>query len=155
MFRVKLIVIALAAVALAGCGAVRQGVMPGQGAGENEPGAASLLAADRAFAAMAQSEGHDAAWRAYMAPEAKLLSSDEPPVEGAAAIAEVMAALPEGAALNWSPQEAVVAHSGELGVTWGEYRLTIPDAEPQTGRYMTVWRKDVRNEWRVILDFGA
>jgi ketosteroid isomerase-like protein len=120
---------------------------------------ASLLEADRAFSARAREVGAAAAFSEFMAEDGKLLGAGEDPVVGTEAIYSVMAALPAEAELSWEPIEGVVADSGELGVTWGEYRLTVPGdggaAIEETGRYVTVWRKDEMGRWRGLLDIGT
>jgi ketosteroid isomerase-like protein len=121
--------------------------------------AESLLAADRAFAARAREVGAAEAFIDFMDADGKLLGAAEDPVVGSEAIFSVMAALPDEADISWSPVEAFVADSGELGVTWGTYRLFIPgpagEAVEETGRYLTVWRKDENGRWRGILDIGT
>lgn len=119
----------------------------------------SLLDADRAFAARAQTAGAAAAFADFMAEDGKLLGAAAEPVIGTAAIFEVMVALPENAEISWAPVEAVVAESGELGFTWGDYRLSAPGADGstvvETGRYLTVWRKDAQGRWRGVIDIGT
>ncbi len=40
--------------------------------------------------------------------------------------------------------------SGELGYTWGSYER-IGDA-PEAGYFARVWKKDERDEWRIVMD---
>jgi ketosteroid isomerase-like protein len=119
----------------------------------------SLMEADRAFAARAAEVGASAAFSDFMAVDGKLLGAAEEPVVGTAAIAALMASLPENAEISWTPLEAMVSDSGEFGVTWGEYRLAAPGADgavvEETGRYLTVWRKDEQGRWRGVLDIGT
>jgi ketosteroid isomerase-like protein len=103
--------------------------------------------------------GAAAAFSDFMAEDGKLLGAGEDPVVGTEAIVAVMSELPEGADINWTPVEALVSDSGELGITWGEYRLSVPGedgaAVEETGRYLTVWRKDDQGRWRGVLDIGT
>jgi ketosteroid isomerase-like protein len=121
--------------------------------------AQSLLEADRAFAAKARTDGAAAAFADFMAEDGKLLGAADEPVEGTQAIYDVMALLPDNAEIAWTPVEAVVADSGELGFTWGSYRLIAPGADGEmvveTGRYLTVWRRDAQGRWRGVLDIGT
>jgi ketosteroid isomerase-like protein len=79
------------------------------------------------------------------------------PVVGREVIARHLATR-GGFALDWEPREAVVAHSGDLGYTWGTYEthLTVPVGPPQIsrGKYANVWRKAADGHWRVALDIG-
>jgi ketosteroid isomerase-like protein len=43
-----------------------------------------------------------------------------------------------------------------MGFTWGHYESNSKDAEgkpvKETGRYMTVWKKQSDGSWKVVLD---
>lgn len=121
--------------------------------------AEEVMAADRAFAEMARTVGVAEAFTTYMAADGKLLGAGPDPVVGTEAIFAVFAAFPEEADFTWSPVEAVVSADGDLAVTWGTYSVSFPgtdgEAEPETGRYMTVWRKDAEGRWRGVLDIGT
>lgn len=121
--------------------------------------AESLMEADRAFAARARDIGIAEAFVEFMDEDAKLLGAADEPVVGSEAIFAVMATLPDEADFEWSPTEAVVSDSGEMGVTWGVYRLAFPgeagETIESTGRYLTVWRKDGDGRWRGVLDIGT
>jgi ketosteroid isomerase-like protein len=49
-----------------------------------------------------------------------------------------------------------VAKSGELGYTSGTYQMTFndPSGKPisDTGKYVTVWKKQSDGGWKVLLD---
>ena len=57
--------------------------------------------------------------------------------------------------LTWEPLEALVAASGELGVTWGIYYFNALDelGAPYVaeGKYVYVWRNN-NGRWELILD---
>lgn len=61
-----------------------------------------------------------------------------------------------GLELVWGPDGAVVAKSGDLGYTYGRYRLTTKskDGSPTVakGKYVTVLRKQESGEWRPLVD---
>jgi ketosteroid isomerase-like protein len=58
--------------------------------------------------------------------------------------------------LNWAPEFADIASSGDLGYTTGpwEVRRTAQDPAVAFGHYVTLWRKQDHGEWKVILDDG-
>jgi len=126
-----------------------------------EPGAAAtaaaVRAADIAFEARAQALGPAEAFRETMDPQDGLQFGASPPTRGAEAIFKVMggAAAPTSR-LEWTPLEAWGARSGDLGVTTGTWKFTPQDsAHPAvTGRYVTVWRKDARGQWKGLIDIG-
>jgi ketosteroid isomerase-like protein len=59
----------------------------------------------------------------------------------------------EGPRLTWEPREVVVAESGELAYSSGEWH-SVPagGGEAATGRYLTLWRRHPRHGWLVVVD---
>lgn len=55
--------------------------------------------------------------------------------------------------LTWNPVFSEVAESGELGYTWGNWRLPDKDTV-YFGNYFTVWKKQKDGSWKVKLDGG-
>lgn len=118
---------------------------------------AELMEVDRAFNTAAQADGAPAAFIAHMDPEHGMLVRPEGNVIGLEAIGKAYESWPEGARLEWEPLEASAAASGDLGYTWGEWAFYPPDAvEPlQTGRYVTIWRRDDAGRWKGVVDLGV
>jgi ketosteroid isomerase-like protein len=60
--------------------------------------------------------------------------------------------------LTWSPVEADMAASGDLGYTFGNYVLKAKDKDGkpvvQYGKYATVWKKQKDGTWKVVMDMG-
>jgi ketosteroid isomerase-like protein len=59
--------------------------------------------------------------------------------------------------LEWTPEVAEIASSGELGYTSGPWRFTAEgDDKPSAfGHFFTVWRKDEDGKWKVLVDHGV
>jgi ketosteroid isomerase-like protein len=59
--------------------------------------------------------------------------------------------------LEWAPEVAEIASSGDLGYTSGPWRLTPEDAEAPTvfGHFFTIWRKNADGKWKVLVDTGV
>src|ERR1039457_1030910 len=61
--------------------------------------------------------------------------------------------------LVWTPTDAAMGPSGDMGYTWGHFEGRSKDANGNpvvtTGRYMTIWRKQPDGNWKVVLDAGA
>ena len=116
----------------------------------------SLLEADRAFSRMSEEQGAHAAFVHFAHPEVVLLPARGEPVRG---IASVDASFEDFTGiLTWEPQDAHAAASGDLGATWGFYRL-VSTSEDGTGsisrgKYVSVWRRDQGGDWRYVLDIG-
>jgi ketosteroid isomerase-like protein len=118
--------------------------------------AAPIMAADRAFAAMAKAKGTAAAFEAYAADGAVSFGSAFEPTIGPAAIAASVGNGP----LEWSPVDAHIAASGDLGYSWGRFKATQPGKDgaaptPLYGKYVTIWRKQANGAWKFVLDTGA
>jgi ketosteroid isomerase-like protein len=112
---------------------------------------AELLEVDRAFAAKASADGVPAAFAAYAAENAIVLSADTIST-GRAGIAQRYQNWPEGARLEWAPETARVAARGDMGWTWGNSLYTAPDGTRTAGRYISVWTRDVEGNWRFAFD---
>ena len=62
-----------------------------------------------------------------------------------------------GYSLEWTPLKAVLARGGDLGYTYGTYvRKFQRDGQTQTetGKYVTIWKKQRDGKWKVVLDMG-
>jgi ketosteroid isomerase-like protein len=126
-----------------------------------EPGAAAtaaaVRAADLAFEKRAQAVGAAQAFREPMDATDGLQFGASPPTRGAEAIFAVMGgAAPATSRLEWTPLDAWGAKSGDLGVTTGTWKFTaLAGGRPAvTGRYVTVWRKNAKGEWKGLIDIG-
>jgi ketosteroid isomerase-like protein len=93
-----------------------------------------------------------------MGANARKLDGGRPAAIGQQAILALMATYPPDFAVDWTPQEAVIAKSGELGFTWGNYRVTFHDKAgklvTEYGKYLDVWRRQNDGTWRWIADAG-
>ena len=112
----------------------------------------SLVAAERAFAALSKENGMKEAFLTYLADDAVLFRPG--PVDGK----QVWRARPHtGATLAWAPDYAEIAGNADLGVTSGpwEYRPEPGrDLPPGHGHFISVWKKQKDGTWRVAADIG-
>lgn len=62
-----------------------------------------------------------------------------------------------GGMLNWHPQFAEIATSGNLGYTTGPWTFqpTLSDSVVARGQYSTVWHVDKNGEWKFLVDLGV
>ena len=121
-----------------------------------EPAVASLVAAERAFAAMAVERGIRASFLAQFAADG-LVFEPAPVRVHEAWTTRPAAADPLALKLEWAPAAAGVAASGEIGFTTGPFTLTDRTGArpPQHGIYTSVWRKNALGVWQVVLDAGV
>ena len=117
-----------------------------------------LLQADKDFAKAAAARGADG-FLSYFAEDATILPKGGAPLTGRAKLGEAFRetwAQPSYS-LAWTPLKAELAKSGELGYTYGTYeRKRIVDGKPvtETGKYVTIWRRQKDGSWKVIVDMG-
>ncbi len=100
-----------------------------------------------------------AAFADWFAEDGVALSNGQAPAVGRTAIAKSAHWLPGAYQLTWTPTDAKMGPSGDMGYTWGHFEGHSKDAngKPVTtsGRYITIWRKQPDGSWKVVLDAGA
>ena len=117
-----------------------------------------LLERDRDWSAVA-SEGKDVERiLSFWTNDAKVFPPGAPVVVGKQAIREFVTgslSIP-GFRISWEPEEAFVAPSGDMGYTIGRNHLTMPDSagnlHTESGRGVTVWRREPDGAWRCVID---
>jgi len=117
----------------------------------------TLANADRYYSSLSIKEGRNAAFLAMFDSAGVMLGSNRPPVEGYKAISKLLMSHSDSTyTLTWEPMFAKVSKSGELGYTYGTYKLTDRASGKQTGdgTYTTVWHKNANGEWKAMLDTG-
>jgi ketosteroid isomerase-like protein len=135
----------LAFVLIAGCARITP-------LADEDADAASLAAAETAFAAHSVREDMRAAFLAAFADDglfvghgwsnsnAYLAGQPAPPI-----------------VLDWRPVYVEVAASGDLGLSTGPWRLTSresPAGAPTFGQFTSVWRREARGPWKVAADIA-
>lgn len=95
----------------------------------------------------------------WFASDGVALGNGAAPLIGKVAIAKSATWSPQAYQLTWTPTDALMGPSGDMGYTWGHYEGHSKDANgnPVTtsGRYMTIWRKEADGTWKVVLDAGS
>jgi hypothetical protein len=115
----------------------------------------SLAAAEAAFSARAQQVGLRAAFREHGRPDAMNMGGLGPIAIGLDALT---AGFPEGetaSPLHWRTDRALVASSGDLGVSIGTIYPNgpVPEGQPASTPFFTVWRRDGPDQpWRYIAE---
>jgi ketosteroid isomerase-like protein len=119
-----------------------------------------VLAADRAFAALAKEKGPRTAFTEFADPQAIMFRAGVGPVKGIDAIGRVFED-PPAATPVWEPENAEVAASGDLAYSWGPFTWTpVPDGPlagkpPLTGYYVSIWKKQPDGRWKWVVDLGV
>ena len=119
----------------------------------------AVLQADIDFAQATAERGVEA-WVSYFTEDGVMLPAVGEVVRGHAAIRDLLAPAFEipGYTMAWNPIFAEVSEGGNLAYTFGDYEITMPDADGNRGvtrgRYVTVWRKEADSGWKVAFDMG-
>ena len=111
-----------------------------------------------AFSAMAEAEGIPAAFLAYSANNGVMMRNNRI-IKGHAEMEkyfEASSANPNRVILAWAPDFVDVAASGDLGYTYGQYKLTVTDStghsQESTGVFHTVWKRQADGSWKFVWD---
>lgn len=120
-------------------------------------GKAFLFQLEARFAKDVAEKG-GAGFAAWFADDGVTLGNGAAAKVGKVAIASSATWSPRDYQLAWTPTDALMGPSGDMGYTWGRYEGHSKDANgnPVTtsGRYMTVWRREKDGTWKVVLDAG-
>jgi ketosteroid isomerase-like protein len=108
---------------------------------------------DRAFCKDALRDGFFTAFLKYADKDVVKFGEGQNPIIGRSAMQSAYAGKSGTKNLYWEPVDGEVAQSGELGYTWGNWKLTTPDTTLY-GNYFTVWKKQKDGSWKVSLDGG-
>jgi ketosteroid isomerase-like protein len=123
-----------------------------------KPGKMLLFDLEARFAKDVAARG-GVAFADWFAEDGVALSNGKVPIVGRVAIVKSAAWSPEEYQLSWTPTDAVMGPSGDMGYTWGHFEGHSKDANgnpvTDSGRYMTIWRKQPDGNWKVVLDAGA
>jgi len=122
------------------------------------PGQALLFDLEAHFAKDVAQQGGKA-FAEWFAVDGVSLSNGAKPVMGREAIAKGATWTSQQYQLTWTPTDAVMGPSGDMGYTWGHYEGRSTDANGKpvlvSGRYTTIWRRQKDGAWKVVLDVGS
>jgi len=117
-----------------------------------DPAAASLAAAERAFAAQSMRSDMVSAFLDNFSEQGVMVTG------GWMRAREALAGKPPPPIdLDWAPSHVEVAASGELGLSTGPWiraSRTQPDAPSAHGHFVSVWRRLTDGRWQVEVDLG-
>jgi hypothetical protein len=112
----------------------------------------SLIAAERAFASLSVVSGSREAFLANLNEESILFRPNAVPGK-----AWMEKSAPSPSQLSWEPEFADIARSGDFGYTTGPWQLrrTPQEAPGAFGHYVTVWKKQKDEVWKIAIDIGT
>ena len=122
------------------------------------PGKLLLIDLEARFAKDVLERG-GAGFADWFAEDGVALGNAAAPLVGKVAIAKSARWPAKAYQLTWTPTDAVMGPSGDMGYTWGHFEGHSKDVNGNpvvtSGRYMTIWRKQPDGQWKVVLDAGA
>jgi len=115
----------------------------------------TLAAAERAFAADAQARGVHEAFVAHLDDNGWIFRPQ--PVRAGAWL---RAHPGKGGKLEWAPEYAEIAASGDFGYTFGPWRAEGKlgdDGKPRYGygHFFSVWKRQTKGDWKNVVDHGV
>jgi len=123
-----------------------------------KPGKVLLFELEARFAKDVAARG-GAGFADWFAEDAVALGNGAAPHIGKVAIAKSAAWSPKEYQLTWTPTDAMMGPSGDMGYTWGHFEGRSKDANGNSvstsGRYITMWRREPDGNWKVVMDAGA
>ncbi len=119
-----------------------------------------LLSVDSAFSAMSEQKGMAVAFLSYADSNVVELNDGEYPTMGIRALADRLRNTENSKfVISWRPAKCEVAQSGELGYTFGMWRIdmALPNGSDTVtfGNYVSVWKKNASGDWKFVLDAGT
>ncbi|HMO34133.1 MAG TPA: DUF4440 domain-containing protein [Lacibacter sp.] len=112
-----------------------------------------LIGTDQAFSYDCETKGYKKAFIDYAAPDAVLLRPGELPLVDDAVIRYISAQEDTSFTLSWEVKGGDLAASGDLGYTYGVYRVKAGRQELK-GTYVSIWRRQDDGSWKFVLDSG-
>jgi ketosteroid isomerase-like protein len=116
-----------------------------------------LFDTDVAFSLASEANGAAEAFNMYLADTAIQLPAGSHPIIGRDAIYQEMKDSGD-VILTWTPVKAEISRSGDLGYTWGNYKVSARGSDGEAkigyGKYLNVWAKQSNGEWKVLIDMG-
>jgi len=123
-----------------------------------KPGKVLLYELEARFAKDVAERG-GAAFADWFAGDGVALGNGAAPKIGKVAIAKSSNWSPKDYQLTWTPTDAMMGPSGDMGYTWGHYEGRSKDSHGNpvltSGRYITMWRREPDGNWKVVLDAGS
>jgi hypothetical protein len=115
-----------------------------------------LMNSDRYYSSLSAEKGRNAAFLTMFDSSGVTLAAHRPPIVGFNEIKKVLLSKSDSSfTLTWEPMFAKVAVSGELGYTYGTYKLKVKGSGTVLeGTYTTFWGKNSQGKWKALMDTG-
>ncbi len=112
-----------------------------------------MVDADKAFSAASEKNGMKKAFLEYIADDAVLLRPGFLPIVEGDVIKFLNAQEDTSFTMTWEPKGGDIASSGDMGFTYGVYKVATADTTLM-GTYLNVWRRQQDGKWKFVIDTG-
>lgn len=113
-----------------------------------------LLKTDMEFSEYSVEHGMNKAFFEFAHESVVLLKPEMMPIKGMEALKEFHAKIDDSNfSLSWKPEFARAAKSGDLGYTYGIWKMEGEDMNFE-GTYVSIWLKSRDGKWKLVLDTG-
>ncbi len=112
-----------------------------------------IMATDKAVSKTASTIGFNHALLHFAGDGFVKLTEGAYPIIGKLAFSEKIMAQKDITTLTWEPVEAEASQSGDLGFSWGNWKLVMTDTTIY-GNYFSAWKKNKNGSWGMVLDGG-
>ncbi|MBT3207330.1 MAG: DUF4440 domain-containing protein [Bacteroidetes bacterium] len=110
-----------------------------------------LLQVDIDHSNLSKKEGRHKSSAKYIHPNSVYLKPQKEPIVGKNAILNILSRNEDAKAkLSWQPTKAIVSKSGDLGYTFGTYKMK-KRRKVSHGTYVTIWGKNEEGKWKFVL----
>jgi ketosteroid isomerase-like protein len=120
---------------------------------------AEVAALEDAFCAMAKTQGLNAAFAHFAAPDVAFIDTDPRKFRGPAAVQERLGPDQPGVSLTWSAYYTDVSDDGTLGYNYGRYESRRPGRDGQEivrgGWFLSIWKRQPDRSWKYVMDTGV
>jgi ketosteroid isomerase-like protein len=117
-----------------------------------------LFAVDSLFNIHCQSNGFSQAFIEFAAEDVILMRQNQFPIVGKDSLKKRYSAIKKQPNLSWSPVYADVAASGDLGYTFGKWKLVSEASSGADtvsyGVYISIWKRQSDGSWKYVFDGG-
>ena len=111
-----------------------------------------LLGMDRSFSKTATAKNLRSAYADVLDDSARAIRESVGPIAGKDSIIAYVTRHQDHLSLH--PINAGVSRAGDLGYTYGSYKI-VPDSAKPSGYYVRVWKKTTGNVWKLVVDKDA
>ena len=115
--------------------------------------AQEIIDADRAMNLQASKEGFNKTLLLYADDSVIKPNEGKFPIIGKQSLINAWAGKEDTKAITWEPTRVEAARSGDIGYTFGNWKMVTKDSS-YFGNYYTIWKRQSDGAWKYVVDGG-